>query len=628
MRALKPLLLAVSLVLLALPGATAATNHASLTLASKARTDFSIVLPAAPSAAEALAAKELQRYLAAMTGARFELTSNPAKQALVVCRRDSAPVGLALPAAVRQLPAEGYCLAQRDGVLLLVGADDRGTLYAVYDLLARLGCRWLAPALSFYSGAHEVVPRRETLSFSLQEDVIEQPVLKYRKLYVEEGHSHNLTNLLQMVEWMPKRRFNTLVVPLNYGGRGRVMWDHWRKELAPEVRRRGLCIEVGGHGYENYLNAEMEGGQFFERHPEWFRLDEQGQRVKRPNAVFCTSNGEAREYLTRNVIRYLDAHPEIGIFDLWPPDGAKWCQCPKCKALGTPSDRQALLLAEVSAAVRKTRPDLRFETIAYAACVAPPLKAQMDPSVLVDFCPIGQCFEYQINEAASQKNADYVTQLKAWLSSFKGDISIYSYYRKYAWHSLPNLIPHYIQNDLRFYRSLGVRGVSSYAEPGDWAAYELNHYVLGALAWNPEADVDAMIREFAQARFGAQAALGSKAYQILEENVRHFCSLPGTTLKPAAQYAPAAETLQALLHELEAARAATADKATAAALHRLALAVDYAGRDISLQKARAESADAGHRKTLTDELARFLQPHGDEGVFITERIPVAKQATR
>ncbi len=79
----------------------------------------------------------------------------------------------------------------RDGSLLLIGADDRGTLYAVYDLLERLGCRWLAPALAFYQGAHEYVPKCETLSLSLSEDVLQRPALKYRKLYVEEGHSHN-----------------------------------------------------------------------------------------------------------------------------------------------------------------------------------------------------------------------------------------------------------------------------------------------------------------------------------------------------------------------------------------------------------------------------------------------------
>ena len=607
----------------------AATPKATaIVLADKGHAIFSIVIPAKPSRTEELAARELQRYLSAMSGAPFEITSKLGKASILVCRRDSAPAGVTLPSGLSQLPAEGYCLAARDAGLFLIGADDRGTLYAAYDLLDRLGCRWLAPAFSFYQGAHDTVPKCATLAISLNEDVIEQPALKYRKLYVEEGHSHDTTNLLQMIDWMPKRRFNTLVVPLNYAGGGRVMWDNWRKDLAPELQRRGLWLEVGGHGYENYLNAEMEGGQLFERHPEWFHLDENGKRAKHPRAVFCTVNREAKDFFNRSVIRYLDAHPEIQIFDFWPPDGAKWCQCSDCKALGTPSERQALLLTEVSAAVHKTRPDLRFETVAYAACVAPPVKVAMDPSVLVDFCPIAQCFDVQIDDPLSDQNAAYVAQLKDWTRSFKGDISLYSYYRKYAWSSLPNLIPHYIQNDLRFYRNAGVRGISSYAEPGDWAAYELNHYVLGGLAWNPDADVDAMIRKFALARFGAQAALAHKAYQMLEDNVRHVCSLPGTTLKAPAEYERAAESFRLLAKELAAARGTPTDAATAAALTRLALILGYVQRDLALQKARAEHGATPQRRAMIEELVRFIQNHPKDGVFVANRITAAKQAAR
>ena len=609
--------------------AAAASNEpATLVLADKRRTDFSIVIPPKASPAEEFAAKELQRYLNAISGAEFQIASKPAKRAILVCKRDSAPAETSLPATVTGLPAEGYCVSVREGGLLVVGADDRGTLYGVYDLLERLGCRWLAPRFAFYHGAHETTPKAEKLSLSIKGDLLEKPALKYRKLYVEEGHSHNASNLLQLIEWMSKRRFNTLVVPLNYGGQGRVMWENWRKALTPELQRRGLWIEVGGHGYENFLNAQMESGQLFARHPDWFHMDASGSRIKNPHAVFCTSNREAREYLTGSVIHYLDARPEIQIFDFWPPDGAKWCQCTNCAALGTPSERQALLLAEVSAAVHGRRPDVQFETIAYAAALAPPVKPPMDPSVLIDFCPIGQCFEVQINDPASDKNTAYVTQLNAWRSAFKGDISIYSYYRKYAWRSLPNLIPHYMQNDLRVYRSVGVRGISSYAEPGDWAAYELNHYALGGLAWNPDADVDGMIREFAGARFGAEAALGLKAYQVLEDNVRHVCSLPGTALKTPAEYARAAEALRAVADEINTAHRTTTDKAAAAALERLGLSINYALRDLLLQKARVEHVNAKERRDQIEALDSFIQQHAKDGVFVSDRIPAAKQAVR
>ncbi len=614
----KPVILAVILFVLTFStrAVDALGSKAALILAENGRTDFSIAISPRPSPTEEFAARELQRYLGEMSGARFDISAHSAKHFILVCSRKSAPNNIALPAAVASLASEGYCIAARGGIVCVVGADDRGTLYGVYDLLERLGCRWLAPAFSYYQGAHEIVPKFTTLRLSLDGEIVEKSALIYRKLYVEEGRSHTAANLQQLVEWMPKRRFNTLVVPLNYAGAGRVKWDNWRKDLTPELQRRGLWIEVGGHGYENYLNAEMEGGKLFESHPEWFGMDDTGQRSKKPHVVFCTSNPDAKNYFITNVIHYLNAHPEIQIFDFWPPDGAKWCSCAACRLLGTPSDRQALLLSEVSAAVRKSRPDLRFETIAYAACVAPPEKTTLDRRVLVDFCPINQCFDVQINDTNSVRNAGYVAQLKDWIKTFKGDISIYSYYRKYAWRSLPNLLPHYMQNDLRFYASVGVKGVSTYSEPGDWAAYELNHYVLGALAWNPNVDVDRLIQEFSEARFGAQAALGQKAYQLLEENVRHLCSIPFTEMKTVAQYQNAIEAFQALAKEIETARTVTGDKASAAALNRLELTLEYVQLDLALQKAKVENTNPRQREKMSEELNLFLKAHADDGVFL------------
>jgi alpha-glucuronidase len=107
--------------------------------------------------------------------------------------------------------------------------------------------------------------------------------------------------------------------------------------------------------------------------------------------------------------------------------------------------------------------------------------------------------------------------------------------RKYAWNSLPNIIPHYIQEDLRWYRVVGVAGVSTYAEPGDWFTYELSHCVLGRLAWDPDTKVGAVIDEFCTARYGPEAALAREVFAGLESIVRHACSLPGTRLKTVAE---------------------------------------------------------------------------------------------
>lgn len=593
-----------------------------LVLARDGKTPYAIVTGASATGAELLAAEELAAYLKRMSGAEFAIRSGfagPADASIVVCRQGSAEAaGIEPPLGA--LPPEGFGLAVRGKRVYLVGADDRGVLYAAYEFLERLGCRWLAPAFAFYKGSHEVVPLRGEVGFVQAKDAVYKPVLKFRKLYVEEGHSHNAENLRQLVAWMPKLRFNTLVIPIDYSGRGAVKWDNWREALTPELKRRGICIEVGGHGYQNYLNATMEDGRLFREHADWFGMDEKGDRTPQPNRVICTSNRQAVAYLENNVLKYLKGHPEIEIFDFWPPDGAKWCTCEACKAMGSPSERHTMMVSRMAEAIRKELPQVRVECIAYSSYLEPPAKAVLDEGVLLDFCPISQCFESQIYETSSAANTKYADALRAWRKVFRGDISIYSYYRKYAWGSLPIVIPHYMQKDLRFYRETGVHGISSYAEPGDWFTYELNHYTLGHLAWDPDPDVDAVIREFCQARYGPAADTAEATFRTLEDVARHACNIPGTTLKTPAEYDAFLAKIGAAAKRVDAAgKSHSADTALAAHLRRLGLMLEYASRDISLQKQRAAKGPVAERRTMVDALAAFLEAHKDDGVFVWHR---------
>src|SRR5690606_9966199 len=179
--------------------------------------------------------------------------------------------------------------------------------------------------------------------------------------------------------------------------------------------------------------------------PEWFGRDEQCRPSRARRHVFNTENDEAVEYLVGNVIRYLRERPEIDIFDFWPPDGARWAECPEWADLGTPEDRQARLVNRLHARLAEVRPDVRLEIIAYAHAKHPPATVKLHPDVLVDFCPIGQEFDVGIYDPRGGNNSIYVDAIHAWRDTFAGDVGLYSYYRKYAWRSLPVVIPFYMQ---------------------------------------------------------------------------------------------------------------------------------------------------------------------------------------
>lgn len=598
---MRRVLAAAAFALLAAGSARSAAS--TFTLVGPGRTCAIVVAPAATDP-EKLAASEIAKYVRLMTGRSLQIRPSRSSSAgdLVIRLRPQQ----AWPAG------ESYALGIENGRLMLTGGRGRSVLFAAYDLLGRLGCRWLAPALDCYGGEAEVVPRKPALALALSGPVRETPALKYRKLYVEEGISHDTRSLLQMVEWMPKGRWNTLVVPADYQGRGRVKWDNWRQALTPALRRRDITIEVGGHGYQNFLNSGMEEGRLFGQHPEWFGANARGQRQKGAAYVLCTSNAQAVQYLTRNVLSYLRARPEIDIFDLWPPDGARWCACQECEKLGSPADRQARLLGQVITAAKAQGLKTRFECIAYSLYTDVPRKAPMPAPALVDFCPIAQSFESQIYSPASLTNAKYAAQVLEWTRRFAGEVSIYSYYRKYAWRSLPVLLPHYMQADLKWYAGARAGGISTYAEPGDWRTYELNHYALARLAWNPDVDMARVVREFSEARFGTAAGLARDLYDALEQTVRRGCRIPGTSLKSRAE-------IEKLRSRLLSARDALA-RSTAPSVASVALvtAADYALHDLALQAQIASGGKPADRAAMVDRLLRFLERHRDSGLFLDQ----------
>lgn len=549
------------------------------------------------------AAAELAKYLQQISGASF-LTRAAGQQPAIKLELKQGQ------------PEEAYSISVKGKDIILSGNSDRALLYAAYDFLERLGCVWIAPAFAMYEGRHEVVPFNASLSFSLKEPVKAQPVIKYRKIDVDGGRSHNADNLKKMVDWMAKARYNVLRVPVNLNGNGRVQWDKWRDALIPELKKRDMILEIGGHGYQNFINAKMENGTLFKKHPEWFGKDSSCAPSASERLVFNTENREAVEYVIGNIINYIQQHPEINIFGLWPSDVGRWQDCKDMEQYGTPQDRQAALANKVEAAIHKIRPDIILELIAYSHTLAVPLKVPLNKTIQVDFCPINQCFEKQIYDTASLRNREYSSELQKWRAHYKGDLGIYSYYRKYAWRSAPMVIPHYIQKDMQWYAKIPAQGISTYAEPGDWFTYELNHFALGQISWNPDVNVDSISRLFFSARFGAHRDIAKAAYKALEENTPLYGSIPFTTLKSKEEIDAVNRQVVQHLSTIESVLNIEKDKVIEGNLSRLLLMLKYLQMDLVIQSSLAGKVSKEVAIEQIKSLLFFLNANLDKGVFI------------
>lgn len=585
--------------------AHAAPTAGPVELARDGIARYAIRISPAASETERLAAAELAKYLRAISGARFPVSAFERTGRAILIR--------VAPRA--DFTGDAYSIAVRGDTVLLSGATARASLYSVYDFLERLGCRWLAPQLLFYGGSGEQVPSRRTLTYG-DGDVKERPRFAIRKLDVAEGLSHDSASLSQIVEWMPKVRFNTLQLPSNFGGSGRVTWDAWRGAQTPELARRGLTIEVGGHGYQNFISAAMEGGRLFETNPDWFGNGKDCKPSRARDVAFNTTDPDAVAYFVANVLAYLHRRPEIRIFDLWPPDGVKWSECGDSAAYTPPEERQATLVRTVRDALIREGTGVRLEMIAYARTIAPPSGVRIPGDVLVDFCPIEQNFDAQIDDPTAGNNARYVDLLRAWRRTFTGDIGLYSYFRRYAWISLPVVLPRYMAHDLKWYASVPLQGVSTYAEPGDWFTYEVNHYALARLAWNPDADMDALLDDYTAARYGSASSVARAALNSLEDIVRVYGSVQHSTLKRAADIAAARDRLASSAAAVAGAATHPLPVDVFAALERLALMLDFAIRDLEIQYARASGESDELVAARIDPLVTFLENHRHRGVFL------------
>lgn len=616
------LFIMLAAICLPTPLAAYSSSTDSLAFVENGTSDYSIILPPHPSEVDRFAAKELQRYVRRISGAVLPISDVQTPHSVLIGISFAREYGI--PVNGDELGFDGYVIKTEGDGVVLAGREERGTLYAVYSFLEQIGCRWYAPNFEFYGKwGGQYIPEKSSITLPAL-DIIRKPDYKYRKEYVEEGWTHTVAADKKLISWMAKVGMNTLVYPLNYDGENRVVWDKVRKSLIPELKKRGLLIEVGGHGYQNFLPP----AEYFAKHPDWFGTWD-GKRSEDANVVFNTANKAAMNQFTDNVLSYLKSHPEINILDLWPPDGARWSNDSANLALGSPSDRQALLLNHIAGVIRKLYPKMKVESIAYSYYLKPPGRVIIDqPNILMDFCPISRSFAHPIWDTASAENARYDRILESWLDgrAFKGEMGFYSYYTKYAWRSLPVVIPHLIQREMAYWHSLGVVGIGCFSEPGNWFTYQLNHYVIAEASWNSAVNVGSLINNYTTTEFGPAAKFVTRYFKIMERTVPLASRIQGT---PPATFAE----MQKYMHDFETCKkllkralsVSSGNEEAEFLIHKLELSLQYATLDLKIREEGISLANRDLNDPFNDikclmndykAMSKLFDDNLSEGVFI------------
>ncbi len=510
---------------------------------------------------ECFAALELQRYLRkatgqlndysivdddadAVSGGDVVLVGGPASN--VTTRRMASVLGVKAN-RLAELGMEGYqiksAMVSGRRVTLVAGARRVGTLYGAYDLLYRLGCRWFGPG-----EVHEEVSCVEHIP---DLDVMERPSFVARGFLAWEDRGD--TNFLQ---WMARNRLN-----------------EWCVEQRNHALMRKLGIRmVGGlhdaeslflnpdsvypYNYPHFAGDEQKpkdpypiGDQYrgdadsdgklsyFEAHPEWFACVN-GRRIPGirgwHGTNYCTSNTHATTEFIKNFVRALIDGPyaEADVVRFWTLDVGKWCQCTECKALGTPTDRNLLLVHRLDQEIKKARADgkimrpIAIRFLVYAEVLDPPtrlLPADFDyETCWATFYPIGRCYVHNFNNPSCSRNARYCCQLGNWAADpkrhYRGRICIGEYYNVSGFQCLPVCFMRTMASDIPSYYNAGARQFQyMHVTTGQWGNKALTNYQMARQLWDVDTDWEALWEGYFARRYGRVAETMRRFYESLEK---------------------------------------------------------------------------------------------------------------
>jgi len=440
---------------------------ATLTIIKDGASDYHIIVPDDPRPAHEYAAKELQHFLAEMSGVT-----------LPIGRESQAAKAPAFLLGPTKRHARTLCKIGPDGVsisfagrdVLLRGFKDRGDLYSVYFLLERFcGVRFLARDCT-------VVPKRS---------VVTLPKVAY-------AHTP----------------------PFMY--RETLYFDSFPKQIAARQRLNGpmtQCDEtVGGkiifYPYVHSFCKLVPPETYFKDHPEYFSLVGGKRTDKHIHGQLCLTNRDVLKIATAQVLEWIKEHPDAPIIDVSQNDGGGACECDNCMAVvkdeGSQHGPILRFVNAIADVVAAKHPDKWVETLAYAYSTKPPAKARPRDNVIIRLCH-GGCYYHGF--ATCGLGANFAGYIDQW-SKLTRRIFIWHYTTNFAHYLAPCQNLAGLAKDIKFYGAHGVNGVmvqGDYQSPGGELA-ELRQYLASQLMWDPGRDPDKILLEFCNGYYGPAAS--------------------------------------------------------------------------------------------------------------------------
>jgi len=229
------------------------------------------------------------------------------------------------------------------------------------------------------------------------------------------------------------------------------------------LKKRGVGIE-----YEIHAMSRLLPRSEFEKHPNWFRVDDKGVRTSDGN--LCSSSKEAMEVVCSNALTLAEAlPPTTNRYYFWADDTKSWCRCKKCASLSA-SDQNLIVMNAIAKELRRKRPDAILAYLAYLNTLDPPVMIKPEEGIFLEFAPIQRRFDAALNDRTVPENTRHVEKLKRLIDVFGIkdaqaleywlDSSFFSKYTKPA-----KRVPfdrELLVSDFLFYKQIGIASITTF----------------------------------------------------------------------------------------------------------------------------------------------------------------------
>ena len=460
-----------------------------------------VVEPDQPKAMRA--GEALQTYIEKMSGARLGLVEEGTAmpdgfpvRLLVGHTAAAGGLGVTIPAGFDQtirpdiFEEEGYVLKTVGQDIVVAGNNDgpyKGTVYAAYALLERLGCRWYFPG-----DWGEVIPERKTIAVA-DLDIRSRPDFAVRTINPSG--------------WVPMSNDE------------RTIYHDWGEKIGfnfapfyPQV----------GDGFLAYLTPPND---YFASNPEFFAMNERGERHAGEHAtlvyyenttMLCLSNPEVFKESVKNLRAAFAGEKKMGNvselgFGISPPDGTPYCYCKGCKAQSLNLkyleyfDRtyQSEEFFGFAAGLAREFPDKIAATMAYSLREMVPEGIDIPDNLMVMYAPIA-CDVLHPNDTRLWRRRDHMRILRKW-RKMTPHITIYDYNPGLL---IGNWVPERdtanIAVNAAIYKKVGIKGFRTEGRKAfmqTWTSY----YARAKLLWDTDTDIEVLKADLYNTFFGPAA---------------------------------------------------------------------------------------------------------------------------